>query len=785
MSTDSRAAQIASYYIRRYGFAIVPIEPGQKGPRGKGWNLEGGYLTDHAQAVRFYNEHPNWNMGAVLGPSQLCSLDVDNVEYATIVLSEFNIDIHELRAGCPTVVGNPARFRVLFRAPADTELERKALTWPNPKDPDGSRKASLIRAAVAAEQVSDYEEGARLRAEAKPLSRITVLELRGGAVQDVLPPSIHPETNRAYSWRTALTGEIPVLDNRILELWQDWDDFRSRAESLCAWHVKPSGKPQASSVTRDGMSVIEAYNAAHDIAETLLRYGYQHQHGGRYLSPHSSTGQPGVFIQEGKNRAWNEHGSDPLCSSNSGHPVSPFDLFCEYEHGGDVRAATKAAAQQLGVVNRAVARRPEPPVVDPETGEIITSAPAPISRVPRAVLVEQYALETNDKGVPHPTVANVVRVLQGDPTLARTIWLDEFLDRICTIWRSDIVREWSDVDDINLQVYLQETLGLPKLGKQSVVDAVIAVANMDRRNEALAYLQGLEWDGTQRLSQFFQDCFGADDSEYTRCVGMNFWTSLVARIARPGCKVDTMIVLEGPQGAGKSKALSIIGGNWFAEAHESPTTKDFYLNLAGKLVVEIGEMDSFSRAEVTKVKQVITCQTDRYRAPYERRSADHPRRCVFAGTTNRDDWNRDETGARRFWPIFCTDIRHDIIEFNRDQLFAEAYQRLLSGADWWTMPLEATRDQQEARRDADELESVLFDWLLGRTSCTVGEVMNEVLKLPIDRQEKAVQMRIGRVLRALGWVRPKAPVHRGGKQLRVWLRPGHRYDSDKFMAVKV
>lgn len=405
------------------------------------------------------------------------------------------------------------------------------------------------------------------------------------------------------------------------------------------------------------------------------------------------------------------------------------------------------------------------PVMVPEPGSDVAK-----EVVPRYMAAQRYGLEASEKGI-YPTVANIRRVILMDPNLEQTIWFDEFMGRVMTIWRGSEPREWSDVDDINLQIYLQESLGLQKLGKNTVADAVVAAANEDVRNEAEAYINGLKWDGVERLPAFMASVFGTDDNEYTRAAGQNFWVSMVARVLRPGCKVDTMIVLEGIQGAGKSRALSIIGGQWFAEAHQSPTDKDFYLNLAGKMLIEIGEMDAFSRSEVTKVKQVITCQTDRYRAPYERRAADHPRRCVFAGTTNRDDWNKDETGARRFWPVYCTSIDHALLQANRDQYFAEAAHKLSTGCDWWTMPEIATKQQQEARRDSDELEAVLADWLLGRNEVSVHAIMSDMMGVPLERQDKSLQMRIGKALRALKWSKPAVPVWRGGKLARVWRRP--------------
>ena len=179
--------------------------------------------------------------------------------------------------------------------------------------------------------------------------------------------------------------------------------------------------------------------------------------------------------------------------------------------------------------------------------------------------------------------------------------------------------------------------------------------------------------------------------------GKNFWISIVARVYCPGCQVDNMIVLEGPQGLKKSSALRVIGGNWFCEQHEAVNGRAFFEVLQGKLLVEISELDAFSRADVTRVKQVVTCVSDRYREPYGHHAKDHPRQCVFVGSTNKDDWNRDETGARRFWPIRCTEIDIDAIASNREQFFAEAVHRFKSKETWWEMPSIETEGEQESR----------------------------------------------------------------------------------------
>ena len=134
-------------------------------------------------------------------------------------------------------------------------------------------------------------------------------------------------------------------------------------------------------------------------------------------------------------------------------------------------------------------------------------------------------------------------------------------------------------------------------------------------------------------------------------------------------------------------------------------------------------MHSFTKAEVERLKGVMSCQVDRYRAPYERRAADHPRRCVFAGTTNRDDWNRDETGARRFWPVVCGHIDLDWLTQHRDQLLAEAVYKFKNGATWWEVPREHAEREQDARRVEDPWQPIIADWLIGRTETTTNEIL--------------------------------------------------------------
>ncbi|MFV2944254.1 DUF5906 domain-containing protein [Pseudomonas japonica] len=371
-------ADWARRYIETFNLALVPIEPGEKGPRGDGWNRPGGYFTDATAAEAFWRENPNHNLGAVLAPGRVCSLDVDNVEMSRDVFRvTFGLDLDQLAAKYPTVVGNPARFRLLFRLPEGVELKARKLVWPSKADPDGSIYKGIITQVKAARDAEDkVTENALLLAIA-PFKKVTVFELRAGLVQDVLPPSIHPDTGKPYVWRNPPDpAGLLELPDELLAIWQAWDELKVKAEAACPWRpvppapvlrAVPKPRPAAQSSGRDLPEVIPEFNRVHDIATMIEAHGYK-RIGEKWLCPHSSSGDPGVTITDGK--LYSHHGSDPLAN---GHKNDAFDVYCILMHDGDHRAATKAAAKALGLDARS--RPPEPPPI----GEL-PRTPSPVEQ---------------------------------------------------------------------------------------------------------------------------------------------------------------------------------------------------------------------------------------------------------------------------------------------------------------------------------------------------------------------------------------------------------------------
>lgn len=418
-------------------------------------------------------------------------------------------------------------------------------------------------------------------------------------------------------------------------------------------------------------------------------------------------------------------------------------------------------------------RDPEPARRPRHAEQVVDLPPATESKAYNTIANwASLGLELSDKGVPHPNLDNAAALLERHPAMQGQFWYDEFLQRILSTWNIEHTpREWTDADDVRLALWMQRAMKIGRMAVGTARDAVTAIAMAHARNECREWLESLNWDGTHRLESLIPTAFGAEDNAYTRAVGRCWLVSMVARVMQPGCKVDTMPVFEGKQGRGKSTALQVlVGSRWFAEASESPTSKDFFQALQGKMLVEIGEMDAFSRSEVHTIKRVLSCQTDRYRAPYGRRAEDHPRMGVLAGTTNKDDWNRDETGARRLWPIACSEVDLDWLRSNRAQLFAEAVACYVAGESWWDVPQADAEQQQEARRSADEWERVIDTWLTGKWETTIGEVLSGALKVDADKWDKGIQMRVATCLKVLRWER--TTVRRGNTTIKVWRPEG-------------
>jgi predicted P-loop ATPase len=362
-------------------------------------------------------------------------------------------------------------------------------------------------------------------------------------------------------------------------------------------------------------------------------------------------------------------------------------------------------------------------------------------------------------GKPLPILANALTAMRA--VMPRMFAYDEML-RVPVLMHplaqeSDFrPRPCTDVDIGLTQEKLQH-LGLKQLSKDVMHQAVDIRAQECGFHPVRDYLEGLEWDGTSRISSLFTRYFGAEETDYAMAIGTMFPIAMVARIYEPGCKADHMVVLEGPQGTMKSTACAVLGGRWFSDSLPDVTAaKDASQHLRGKWLMEVPEMHAMDRADTARLKAFLTRTTERYRPSYGRREVIEPRQCVFIGTTNKTIYLRDETGGRRFWPIKTTTIDIDALVRDRDQLFAEAVARYQEGKSWWPdkdFERQSIMPEQAQRYESDVWEEVIAEYLKTRTKVTVGEVARYALFIETSRVGTADQRRITTAMEQVGWIR--------------------------------
>lgn len=380
-------------------------------------------------------------------------------------------------------------------------------------------------------------------------------------------------------------------------------------------------------------------------------------------------------------------------------------------------------------------------------------------------------------------LANVQIVLERDAQFRDRLTHNVFADRV-ECWdmpwddpdgRLD-VREWTANDTTELTIHVQR-LGVPATSG-ICREAVPSVARKYPSNPPFDYLAGLKWDGELRLIIGAQRYFGAAVDWVTSEFFVRWMISGVARIDRPGSKVDHAIILEGPQGRRKSAALRALMAiqDWFTDdLGAAIKNKDAQHAMRGKWVIELPELSALKGVSAEELKAWLVRQVDRYRPPYGHAPADFPRANIFAGTSNEGEYLEDPTGARRMWPIRCGKIDVEAIERDRDQLWAEAVHRYKAGEKWWLSDeLEAkAREAQAVRTAFDPWADRVINWceLQSENSITMARILTDCLDVRLDLQNAGLTRRVVSILAADGWVRVRAPagLDLDNKSRRPWI----------------
>ena len=514
-------------------------------------------------------------------------------------------------------------------------------------------------------------------------------------------------SNGEYIYRV-MDGDI-VDPDYYLGLYDDWRDVSTwPVSSRESEAVKKTASQQADPLTKDG--VVGAFCRTYSIRDAIdkfLKDVYEPSAmEGRYdYIPADSSA--GVTIIDDK-FSYSFHATDPAC----GQLLNAFDVVRVHKFPDDdpkksFKAMAKFASSDEEVKLLIFKEKQDSAAEDFDEED------------PEAW---KKKLEYEDKSLQlKNTLRNLTLILENDPKL-KDIVFNQHLDGMeikgSVPWKHPS-KFWRDADDAQLISYVDENYGT---FSQRNFDIAVAKVTDDRSYHPIReFLQALpEWDKIERVDTLLIDYLGAADNRYVRAVTRKTLCAAACRVLNPGCKFDTMLVLNGSQGIGKSTLIAKLGGEWFSDSLSLNDTKDKTAaeKLQGYWILEIGELAGLRKAEVETLRSFLSRQNDIYRASFGKRTTPHPRQCVFFGTTNAESgYLRDTTGNRRFWPVKTlgggSKRSWDVTQEDVLQIWAEVMHYVKAGEKLYLDPeVEAlAKAEQREAMESDEREGLVREYL--------------------------------------------------------------------------
>lgn len=511
-------------------------------------------------------------------------------------------------------------------------------------------------------------------------------------------------------------GEL-LNPDEVLAKYSDWHNtaewpVSKRQQSI----VQRDMKKQADPLEKPG--TVGAFCRTYSVAEaidTFIPDVYRHSAmPGRYdYIPADS--QAGVVLYEDR-FAYSHHATDPAC----GRLMNAFDVVRIHKFGAlDARANADTDPAKLPSFKA----MQEFAVEDERVKMQLAKERMELAQAEFDHEIDeenwQTLLELDKTGKVKDTLNNIANIIRYDPNLKAIVY-NEFKSTIDVIgelpWKQ-VKPGWSDADLANAKLYFERVYGIWSPTKFK--DALLAVVSAERLYHPIKeYFATLQWDGVERLDTLLVDYMGADDSPYVRAVTRKALTAAVARIYEPGIKFDSMLVISGPQGMGKSTFFALLGKEWFSDSLSIADMRDKTASekLQGYWILEIAEMNGIKKVDVETVKSFISRTDDKFRQAYGTVVESHPRTNIIVGSSNSDSgFLRDITGNRRFWPVNVTgEGKHHPWELESvDQVWAEAIVRYHEGEELYlkgSVAAEAFVRQQEAM-ESDDREGIVEEYL--------------------------------------------------------------------------
>jgi hypothetical protein len=552
---------------------------------------------------------------------------------------------------------------------------------------------------------------------------------------------------------------------------------KAEAEAKVERDKRAAARAAKAAANPGEVSAVDAFNANHTIEQLLDKYGYKNTNGSQHWQSPLQTS--GGYSTKNFGEHWVSLSESDVNAGIGAQKKShcwgdAFDLFVHYEHGGDYTAAVRAYGREIDSVSSNIVActkdpfeslpKPVPPArAHPEEAEV----PAETQAAPKLELV----LDRHNR--PVLNAHNIREMMVKDPAWDGVLAFDSFAQRKMVTKpvpgsseapKGFKGRDLADSDAIDATTWFNRN-GFPSAGKGLIQDEMDAMCRRNVINPVKMYLEDVAEKypsdseankllGIWAIRYLGVDPKGDDQLLYVCDVSRKWLVSAVARAISPGCKADSVLILEGSQGLGKSSALRILAGDdWFGDALPPMATKDASDYIRGKWIIEMAELSNINKAEVEVVKAFVSRAEERFRPAYGRNEVTYPRACVFAGSTNKSDYLRDETGNRRFWPLRCGAIDLDGLGEARDKLWAAAYHAYQAKEEWWLSGYAEAiaRREQDKRLSEDVWADEIRKYCDGRIEVSVKEILADAMHITVDKVGRQEQNRATAALASLGF----------------------------------
>lgn len=513
-----------------------------------------------------------------------------------------------------------------------------------------------------------------------------------------------------------ITGTLLDPDAELAK-YNDWHNtaewpVSKRQQTIVSRDIKKQADP----LEKPGMvgAFCRTYSIT-DAIDTFLQDVYKHSSmSGRYdYIPADS--QAGVVIYEDR-FAYSHHATDPAC----GKLMNAFDVVRIHKFGlQDAKADEDTDPAKLPSFKAMQEFVLQDNRVKVQLAKERTQAAQTEFESESDDEDWQTVLELDKQGKVKDTLTNIAAILRHDPQLKNIVY-NEFkcmIDVIGDLPWKQVKPGWGDTDISCAKLYFERVYGIWSPTKFK--DALLAVVSAERLYHPIKeYFETLQWDGTERVDTLLIDYLGAEDTPYVRAVTRKTLAAAVARVYEPGIKFDSILVLNGPQGIGKSTLFTLLGKQWYSDSLSITDMKDKTAaeKLQGYWILELGELAGMKKVDVETMKSFVTRTDDKFRQSYGVVVESHPRSCIIVGSTNSEGgFLRDITGNRRFWPVHVSGNGkfHPWELTEVDQIWAEAIERYRAGEELYLkgrVAADAYAMQQDAM-ESDDREGVIADYL--------------------------------------------------------------------------